>query len=86
MSPSLEEIRPQLAEDIAESQNWDDVIVVGDMVTYSGSLTQYHGIEFSVIELFDFMDVPCAMLQGPRLDIWIKRCRVSNLQLVEEEE
>lgn len=61
-------------------------IKVGDRVTYSGSLTYYHEFEFSVLELFTFNGgVECAMLQGPRLDIWIRRCRVSNLTLVQDE-
>lgn len=55
------------------------MIEVGDRVTYSGSLKEYHGIEFTVTDLFEFMDIPCARLQGPRLGIWIERCRVSNL-------
>lgn len=62
-----------------------DTIECGDTVTYHGSLTEYHPYEFRVLKLWKERGIECALLQGPHLDIWIKRCRVSNLVLVEKE-
>jgi hypothetical protein len=60
------------------------MIEVGDKVKYYGSLAYYHKFDFIVVELFEYCDVQYAMLQGPEMDIWIERCRVSKLTLVEK--
>ncbi len=57
---------------------------VGDRVSYHGSLEYYHEYEFTITKLFEFNDIGCAMLQGPRMDIWIERCRVSNLRKLDD--
>lgn len=59
---------------------------VGDKVRYSGSLTEYHKYIFTIKELFMYLDIECALLQGPRIGIWIERCRVSNLERVDDDE
>lgn len=61
-----------------------DEFKIGDRVTYHGSLVEYHSYEFTIVKFFNFNDVPCVQLQGPRMSIWIERCRVANITLAEE--
>jgi hypothetical protein len=56
---------------------------VGDKVTYHGSLPEYHNMELTITDLFEFSGVPCAQLQGPHFGIWVQRCRVKNLKHVQ---
>lgn len=59
---------------------------VGDKVRYSGSLSEYHKYVFTIKKLFMYSGIECALLQGPRFDIWIERCRISNLERVDDNE
>lgn len=55
---------------------------IGDMVTYHGSMTEYHNDIYEITDLFDYIGVPCARLNGYRFGSWIERCRVASIQHV----
>lgn len=58
---------------------------VGDKVTYHGSIDHYHPYTFTIAEIFEFNGIECCRLNGPKMDIWIERCRLSNVKEVVSE-
>lgn len=64
--------------------NGPDDFEVGDIVTYHGSMPEYHGYVYRIEKLFDYNGIPSAQLQGSRMDWWIERCRVSSIAHYEQ--
>jgi len=69
-----------LIRDAIEDYSGSNDFQVGDLVTYHGSLSEYHGDIFEITKLFDYNGIPCATLSSNTLHWWVARCRVTNLK------